>query len=81
MYANPQSNGLNIIAVRASYIFYLLLGDFLGENQKKNHGGDLAPPGNNQNRNRSVCSSFGVDPYNWQSFIEVGEMACSTTAS
>ena len=38
MYANPQSNGLNIIAVRASYIFYLLLGDFLGENQKKTMG-------------------------------------------
>ena len=24
--------------------------------------------------------SFGVDPLNWQSFIEIGEMACSTTA-
>ena len=23
---------------------------------------------------------FGVDPLNWQSFIEIGEMACSTTA-
>ena len=23
--------------------------------------------------------SFGVDPLNWQSFIEIGEMACSTT--
>ena len=37
-------------------------------------------PGKNQNRNHSVFLSFGVDPLNWQSFIEIGEMACSTTA-
>ena len=24
--------------------------------------------------------SFGEDPLEWQSFIEIGEMACSTTA-
>ena len=24
--------------------------------------------------------NFGVDPLNWQSFIEIGEIACSTTA-
>ena len=28
---------------------------------------------------RGVFLSFGVDPLNWQSFIEIGEMACSTT--
>ena len=28
------------------------------------------PPGNNQNRNQFVFLSFGVDPLNWQSFIE-----------
>ena len=27
----------------------------------------------------TVFLSFGVDPLNWQSFIEIGEMACSTT--
>ena len=48
MCANPQSNWLNTLAVRASYILLIL--------------------------------SFGVDPLNWQSFIEIGEIACSTTA-
>ena len=37
-------------------------------------------PGKNQNTNQFVFLSFGVDPLNWQSFIEIGEMACSTTA-
>ena len=46
---------------------------------KKNRGG-LSPSGKNQNRNRFVFLSFEVDPLNWQSFIEIGEMACSTTA-
>ena len=78
MCANPQSNRLNTIAVRASYILPIW-SDFLGENQEK-PGGGLSPPGKNQNRNRFVFLSFGVDPLNWQSFIEIGEMACSTTA-
>ena len=38
------------------------------------------PSGKIQNRNQFVFLSFGVDPLNWQSFIEIGEMACSTTA-
>ena len=42
--------------------------------------GGLSPPGKNRNRNRFVFLSFGVDPLNWQSFIEIGEIACSTTA-
>ena len=46
---------------------------------KKNRGVGLSPPGKNQNRNRFVFFSFVVDPLNWQSFIEIGEMACSTT--
>ena len=78
MCANPQSNRLNTIAVRASYILPIW-SDFLGENQEK-PGGGLSPPGKNQNRNQFVFLSFGVDPLNWQSFIEIGEMACSTTA-
>ena len=47
---------------------------------KKNRGGGLSPSGKIQNRNQFVFLSFGVDPLNWQSFIEIGEMACSTTA-
>ena len=47
---------------------------------RKNRGVGLSPPGKNQNRNQFVFLSFGVDPLNWQSFIEIGEMACSTTA-
>ena len=42
--------------------------------------GGLSPPAKNRNRNRFVFLSFGVDPLNWQSFIEIGEIACSTTA-
>ena len=67
MCANPQSNWLNTIAVRASYILPIL---------KR-----FPPPsGKNQNRNRFVFLSFEVDPLNWQSLIEIGEMAYSTTA-
>ena len=79
MCANPQSNWLNTIAVRASYILPILK-RFPLVKTKKNRGGGLSPPGKNQNRNRFVFLSFGVDPLNWQSFIEIGEMACSTTA-
>ena len=63
MCANPQSNRLNTIAVRASYILPIC-SDFLGENQEK-PGGGLSPPGKNQNRNQSVFLSFGLDPLNW----------------
>ena len=49
------------------------------ENQEK-PGGGLSPSGENQNRNQFVFLSFGVKPLNWQSFIEIGEVACSTTA-
>ena len=40
----------------------------------------LYSPRKNQNRNHFVFLSFGVDPLNCQGFIEIGEMACSTTA-
>ena len=49
------------------------------ENQEK-PGGGLSPSGENQNRNQFVFFSFEVKPLNWQSFIEIGEVACSTTA-
>ena len=39
----------------------------------------LYPPGNNQNRKYFVFLSFGVDPLNCQSFIEMREMTCSKT--
>ena len=38
------------------------------------------PPGKKQNRIHFVFLNFGVDPFNCQSFIEIVEMACSTTA-
>ena len=47
---------------------------------KKIGGGGQSPPGKNQNRNRFVFLSFEVNPLNWRSFIEIGEMACSRTA-
>ena len=47
---------------------------------KKNWGVVYLPPEKNQNRNQFVFLSFGVDPLNWQSFIEIGEMACRTAA-
>ena len=75
MCANPQSNWLNTLAVRASYTLLILV-----KNKRKTGMGGLSPPGKNRNRNRFVFLSFGVDPLNWQSFIEIGEIACSTTA-
>ena len=30
--------------------------------------------------NQFVILSFGVDPLNWPSFIEIGEIACSAPA-
>ena len=42
--------------------------------------GGPSPPAKNRNRNRFIFLSFGVDHLNWQSFIEIGEIACSTTA-
>ena len=47
---------------------------------KKNRGGWSISPGKNQNRIQFVFLSFGVAPLNWQSFIEIGEIACSMTA-
>ena len=79
MCANPQSNQLNTIAVRASYILPIS-SDFLGENQEKPGGGWSISLRKNLHRNQSVFSSFGVDPLNWQSFSEIGGMARSTTA-
>ena len=73
MCANSQSDCLNTI------YFTYFEAIFLGENQEK-MGDGLSPPGKNQIRNQFVFLSFGIDPLNWQSFIEIGEMACSTTA-
>ena len=44
MCANLQSNWLNTIEERASYILPILIGDFLGENQEKSGDGQ-SPPG------------------------------------
>ena len=40
----------------------------------------LYPPGKKLKQKPLFLLSFGVDPLNWQSFIEIGEIACSTTA-
>ena len=44
---------------------------------KKNRGLSIFPW--KKPKQKPVFLSFGVDPLNWQSFIEIGEMACSTT--
>ena len=78
MCANPQSNWLNNMAVKASYILPILK-RFPSKNQEK-PGGCLSLPGKNQNRNQFVFLSFEIDPLNWPNFTEIGEMVCSTTA-
>ena len=47
--------------------------------QEKPEGG-LSHPSKHQNRNQLVLLSFRVQPLNWQSFTDIGEMTCSTTA-
>ena len=42
--------------------------------------GGLSPTIKIQTTNQFVILSFGVDPLNWPSFREIGEMACSTSA-
>ena len=62
------------------HTFYLFEAISLMKTRKNRGGWSISPPEKNQNRNQFVFLSFGVDPLNWQSFIEIGEMACSTTA-
>ena len=40
----------------------------------------ITPPSKHQNRNQLVLLSFRVQPLDWQSFTDIGEMTCSTTA-
>ena len=54
--------------------FYLFWSDFLGENQEKPVGWSISPQ-KNPNRSQFVFLSFRFDPLNWQSFIEIGELA------
>ena len=68
MYANLQS-------LHFSYFEATSMGK-----TKKNWRGGVFIHGNKQNRNQVACLSFRVDPLNWQTFIENGEMACSATA-
>ena len=77
MCANPQSNRLNTIAVRASYILPI---EAISLKSKKNRGGGLSPSGKTKTETSLFFFSFGVDPLNWQSFTEIGGMARSTTA-
>ena len=43
MCANPQSNWLNTIAMRASYTFYLFEAIFLVKTEKKTRGWSIFP--------------------------------------
>ena len=45
-----------------------------------NQLGGLSPTKKIQTMNQFVILSFGVDPLNWPSFIEIREIACSTPA-
>ena len=80
MCANPQSNWLNSIAVRASYNFPILKRFPLASQKTRGWSITPLPPRKNQNMGQFVFLSFGVNPFNWQSFTDFGEMACSTTA-
>ena len=55
MYANPQTNRLNTIAVRASHILPILK----RFPSRENRGVVYFPLGNNQTRNQFVFLSFG----------------------
>ena len=78
MCANPQSNWLNTIAVRASYILPILK-RFPWWKPRKTGGWSISP--RKKTKQKPFCVfSFRVDPLNRQSFIEIGEMACSTIA-
>ena len=59
--------------------FYLFWGDFRGENQEKPGGWSISPR-KKPKQKPHVFLSFGGDPLNLQSFIEISEMVCSTTA-
>ena len=65
--ANPQSNRLHTIAVRASYILPIW-------------GVGLSPSGKTETETSLFFFSFGVDLLNWQSFTEIDGIARSTTA-
>ena len=46
---------------------------------KKNRGWSISPR-KEPKQKPLFFFSFGIDPLNWQSFTEIGEIACSTTA-
>ena len=80
MCANPQSNWLHTIAVRALCMLPILR-RFPWRKPRKTEGGRGLSIflWKKPNRNHFVFLSFGVGPLNWQSYIEIGEMACSKT--
>ena len=63
--------------MRASYILPILK-RFPWRKPRKT-GGGLSPPRKKPKQKPLCIFEFWVDPLNWQSFIEIGEMACSTT--
>ena len=64
----------------SSLFSYFFEGVFIGENQEKLGGGWSISPWKKPKQKPVCFLSFGVDALNWQSFTEIGEMACSMTA-
>ena len=75
MCTNPQSNWLNIMAVRASYILPTLK-RFSLVKTGKTEGWSISPRKTPKQKTSLSFFSFVVDPLNWQSFIEIGGMVC-----
>ena len=78
MCENSQINWLNTSESFINFTFFEAIS--LVKTKKNRRGWSISPPGKNQNRNHFVFFSFMVATLNWQSFIEIGEVACSTTA-
>ena len=78
MCANSQSNWLNTIAVRTSYILPILK-RFPWWKPRKTGGWSISP--RKKPKQKPVCLfEFWGRPFKLAKFIEIGKMACSTTA-
>ena len=63
-----------------SFIYFTYFESISLVKTKKTGGVVYLPPEITKTETSSSFFNFGVDPLNWQSFIEIGEIACSTTA-
>ena len=78
MCANPQSNWLNTIAVRASYILHILK-RFPWWKPRKT-GGEVVYPPRQKTKTETSLSFWALGKRPFKLANEIGEMACSTTA-